>query len=98
MDGFFGQERWRAPRERAGRLLDGPWSRSALAALAGALPALAFPAPSLWWLAPVALVPWMLLARGAPTARRAGWDGWCGGSVSCWRCITGCCRAFMCSP
>ncbi|MFI6529667.1 apolipoprotein N-acyltransferase [Streptomyces uncialis] len=79
MDGFFGQERWRAPRERAGRLLDGPWSRSALAALAGALPAPAFPAPSLWWLAPVALVPWMLLARGAPTARRAGWDGWCGG-------------------
>lgn len=79
MNGLFGQERWRAPRARGARVLDGPWSRSALATLAGTLPALAFPAPSLWWLAPVALVPWMLLARGAPTARRAGWDGWCGG-------------------
>ncbi|MFD7551385.1 apolipoprotein N-acyltransferase [Streptomyces sp. NPDC059816] len=59
--------------------LAGPWRRSALAALAGALPALAFPAPSLWWLAHLALVPWMLLARSAPTGRRAALDGWFGG-------------------
>src|SRR5690606_1353586 len=34
---------------------------------------------SLWWFAYVALVPWILLARGAPTGRRAAYDGWCGG-------------------
>ncbi|MFJ8199710.1 apolipoprotein N-acyltransferase [Streptomyces sp. NPDC096152] len=56
-----------------------PWRRSLLAALAGALPMLAFPAPSLWWFAYVALVPWILLARAAPTGRRAAYDGWCGG-------------------
>ncbi|MER8047487.1 apolipoprotein N-acyltransferase [Streptomyces sp. NPDC094032] len=53
--------------------------RSALAVLLGALPALAFPAPSLWWCAYVALVPWLLLIRTAPSARRAALDGWCGG-------------------
>ncbi|MFG3662136.1 apolipoprotein N-acyltransferase [Streptomyces sp. NPDC047706] len=62
-----------------GRRLDSPWWRSAAAALAGALPMLAFPAPSLWWFAHVALVPWILLARTAPTGRRALYDGWCGG-------------------
>lgn len=46
---------------------------------AGALPALAFPAPALWWLAPVALVPWLLLARSAPTGRSAALTGWLGG-------------------
>ncbi|MEO3977439.1 apolipoprotein N-acyltransferase [Streptomyces sp. CAU 1734] len=46
---------------------------------AGALPALAFPEPSLWWWAYVALVPWLLLVRTAPTARRAAMEGWCGG-------------------
>ncbi|MEU6594886.1 apolipoprotein N-acyltransferase [Streptomyces sp. NPDC046881] len=61
------------------RWLASPWRRSAAAALAGALPVLAFPAPSLWWVAYVALVPWILLARSAPTARRAGYDGWWGG-------------------
>jgi apolipoprotein N-acyltransferase len=45
----------------------------------GALPVLAFPAPSLWWFAYVALVPWVLLARTAPTGRRAACDGWWGG-------------------
>ncbi|MEU8759391.1 apolipoprotein N-acyltransferase [Streptomyces sp. NPDC048659] len=54
-------------------------ARSALAVPLGALPALAFPAPSLWWFAYVALVPWLLLIRTAPSARRAGLDGWCGG-------------------
>ncbi|WP_432138974.1 MULTISPECIES: apolipoprotein N-acyltransferase [unclassified Streptomyces] len=62
-----------------GRGLASPWGRSALAASAGALPVLAFPAPSLWWWAYVALVPWLLLVRGAPSGRRAAYDGWCGG-------------------
>ncbi|MFH9426544.1 apolipoprotein N-acyltransferase [Streptomyces sp. NPDC017529] len=57
-----------------------PWVRGAAAAAAGALPALAFPAPSLWWLAYAALVPWILLARSARTARRAALDGWLGGA------------------
>ncbi|MFE9888158.1 apolipoprotein N-acyltransferase [Streptomyces scopuliridis] len=56
-----------------------PWWRGASAIAAGALPALAFPSPSLWWLAYVALVPWMLLIRSAPTGRRAALDGWLGG-------------------
>lgn len=55
------------------------WRRGAIAPVAGALPALAFPAPSLWWFAYVALVPWMLLVRSAPTGRRAALDGWLGG-------------------
>lgn len=50
------------------------------AVAAGALPALAFPAPSLWWLAYGALVPWLLLVRSAPTGRRAALDGWLGGT------------------
>lgn len=44
----------------------------------GALPALAFPAPTWWWLAWVGLVPLLLLVRAAPS----GWAGaaraWCG--------------------
>jgi apolipoprotein N-acyltransferase len=59
--------------------LASPWWRGAAAITAGALPALAFPAPSLWWLAFVALVPWLLLVRAAPTAGRAALDGWLGG-------------------
>jgi apolipoprotein N-acyltransferase len=66
-------ERWRQ------RLDGSPWWRGAAAAGAGALPALAFPAPSWWWFAYVALVPWMLLARSAGTPRRAAVDGWLGG-------------------
>ncbi|MFJ8822316.1 apolipoprotein N-acyltransferase [Streptomyces sp. NPDC102467] len=66
-------EQWRQ------RLGSSSWWRGGAALLAGALPALAFPAPSLWWLAYVALVPWMLLARSAGTARRAALDGWLGG-------------------
>ncbi|MFF4161052.1 apolipoprotein N-acyltransferase [Streptomyces sp. NPDC001678] len=66
--------------ERLRRLLTSPWWRAGLAVPTGALPALAFPAPSLWWLAWVALVPWMLLVRGAPTARRAAVEGWLGGA------------------
>ncbi|MGW4277014.1 apolipoprotein N-acyltransferase [Streptomyces seoulensis] len=62
-----------------GRWLVSPWRRSVLAVLAGALPVFAFPAPSWWWFAYVALVPWLLLARTAATGRRAAYDGWCGG-------------------
>jgi apolipoprotein N-acyltransferase len=56
-----------------------PWRRSTVAALAGALPVLAFPEPSLWWFAYAALVPWIALIRSAPTGRRAMYDGWFGG-------------------
>lgn len=56
-----------------------PWRRSAVAAAAGALPVLSFPAPALWWWAYVALVPWIALVRSAPTGRRAACDGWAGG-------------------
>ncbi|MFF1514625.1 apolipoprotein N-acyltransferase [Streptomyces sp. NPDC058305] len=61
------------------RWLVSPWRRNIVAALAGALPMFAFPAPSWWWFAYVALVPWILLARAAPTGRRAAYDGWLGG-------------------
>ncbi|MFF9012160.1 apolipoprotein N-acyltransferase [Streptomyces sp. NPDC014870] len=54
-------------------------ARAVAAVVSGALPALAFPAPALWWFAYVALVPWLLLLRTAPTARRAGLEGWLGG-------------------
>ncbi|MFB7298320.1 apolipoprotein N-acyltransferase [Streptomyces rubiginosohelvolus] len=62
----------------AGRLAS-PWTRAAALLLAGALPALAFPSPGLWWFAYVALVPWLLLIRTARTPRRAALDGWIGG-------------------
>ncbi|MGW7517885.1 apolipoprotein N-acyltransferase [Streptomyces sp. NPDC054796] len=60
--------------------LESRWAWGALAVVAGAVPALAFPAPALWWLAYAALVPWMLLARAAPTGRRAAFTGWLGGT------------------
>ncbi|MFJ6573633.1 apolipoprotein N-acyltransferase [Streptomyces sp. NPDC091292] len=60
-------------------LLDTPKGRALTALAAGALPALAFPAPSLWWFAYLALVPWMLMIRQAPTGRQAAFDGWFGG-------------------
>ncbi|MFE6622741.1 apolipoprotein N-acyltransferase [Streptomyces sp. NPDC008086] len=59
--------------------LTSPWRRSVAAASAGALPVLAFPEPSWWWFAYVALVPWMALLRSAPTGKRALYDGWWGG-------------------
>ncbi|TPQ16676.1 apolipoprotein N-acyltransferase [Streptomyces sporangiiformans] len=61
------------------RRLGSRWWRGIAATLAGALPMLSFPEPSLWWFAYVALVPWILLARSAPTGRRAAYDGWLGG-------------------
>jgi apolipoprotein N-acyltransferase len=59
--------------------LASPWRRSIAALSAGALPVLAFPEPSLWWFAYVALVPWIALLRTAPTGRRALREGWWGG-------------------
>ncbi|MEU5581012.1 apolipoprotein N-acyltransferase [Streptomyces huasconensis] len=75
----FGDDGWGRLGPRAERLLASRRWRGGIAVVAGALPALAFPAPSLWWFAYVALVPWMLLARTAPTGRRAMADGWLGG-------------------
>ncbi|MFJ8584070.1 apolipoprotein N-acyltransferase [Streptomyces sp. NPDC093595] len=68
-----------ARRDAVGRLLGSRWWRGAAAVAAGALPALAFPAPSWWWFAYVALVPWLLLIRTARTGGRAALDGWLGG-------------------
>ncbi|MFE7645984.1 apolipoprotein N-acyltransferase [Streptomyces phaeoluteigriseus] len=62
-----------------GHWLSSPWRRSVVAALAGALPVPAYPAPGLWWWAYAALIPWLLLVRSAPTGRRALYDGWAGG-------------------
>lgn len=55
-------------------------SRLGLAAafVVGALPALAFPAPSWWWLAWIGVVPLLLVVRAAPTARTAALRAWCG--------------------
>ncbi|MEU3919290.1 apolipoprotein N-acyltransferase [Streptomyces sp. NPDC029004] len=69
----------RPGRARARELAASARWRAAAAVAAGALPALAFPEPSLWWFAYVALVPWMLLVRDAPTGRRAAVEGWLGG-------------------
>nr|WSW70511.1 apolipoprotein N-acyltransferase [Streptomyces sp. NBC_00995] len=69
-----------AGRARGERVLGSPLWRGGAALLAGALPALAFPAPGLWWLAYVALIPLLLLIRSAGTGRRAALDGWLGGA------------------
>ncbi|MFD9871719.1 apolipoprotein N-acyltransferase [Streptomyces niveus] len=66
-------------REAWVRRSTSPVWRGAAAVTTGALPALSFPEPGLWWLAYGALVPWMLLVRTAPTGRRAILDGWLGG-------------------
>ena len=59
---------------RLGRALAQPARYGAL--VAGALPVLAFPAPSLGFLAWFALVPGLLLMRGAPSAREAAVRAW----------------------
>ncbi|MFE7499594.1 apolipoprotein N-acyltransferase [Streptomyces albidoflavus] len=64
------------------RATSGPrpsWWRAPAALFAGGLPAPVFPAPGWWWWAPFCLVPWLLLLRTAPTARRAALEGWLGG-------------------
>src|ERR1700733_12910570 len=53
-----------------------PGKAAALAV--GALPALALPAPSWWWLAWFGLVPLLLVVRAAPTPREASLRAWCG--------------------
>lgn len=50
----------------------------AAALLLGALPALAFPAPSWWWLAWFGGVPLLLVVRAAPTAWDGGLRAWFG--------------------
>ncbi len=52
------------------------WTWRAGALAAGAVPVLAFPAPSWWWLAWFGLVPWVLVVSRAPTAREAAIRGW----------------------
>jgi apolipoprotein N-acyltransferase len=59
----------------------GRWAWRLVASLLGAPLALAFPRPALWWLGFVALVPLILLVRGAPSAREAGIRAWLGGSM-----------------
>ena len=54
------------------------WSGLAAALVVGALPALASPAPSWWWLAWFGIVPLLLVVRAAPTARAAVLRAWCG--------------------
>jgi apolipoprotein N-acyltransferase len=68
--------RWRRtrPTRRTHRRAWGPLA----ALLAGALPALAFPAPSWWWLAWFGLVPLLLVVRAAPTPRDGGVRAWFG--------------------
>jgi apolipoprotein N-acyltransferase len=50
----------------------------AAALVAGAIPALAFPAPSWWWLAWFGVVPLLLVVRAAPTPWAAAVRAWCG--------------------
>src|SRR5690242_9128476 len=61
---------WRS----VGHALTQPLRYAALAA--GVLPVLAFPAPSLGWLAWVVLAPGLLLMRAAPSAREAAVRAW----------------------
>lgn len=68
------------PAEALGPPAATPRWRVPAAVAAGALPALTFPGPALWWLAYGALVPWLLLVRSAGSARRAALEGWLGGA------------------
>jgi apolipoprotein N-acyltransferase len=55
------------------------WWRGA-ALVCGAVPVFAFPLPSWWWGAWIALVPLLLVLRSAPSGREAAWRGWWGGT------------------
>lgn len=66
-------------REAWVRRSHSPVWRGFAALLAGALPAFAFPESNIAWFAYIALVPWMMMLRTAPTGRRAFLDGWIGG-------------------
>jgi apolipoprotein N-acyltransferase len=50
----------------------------AAALVVGAIPALAFPAPSCWWLAWLGVVPLILVVRAASTPWAAAVRAWCG--------------------
>ncbi|HEY7049499.1 MAG TPA: MFS transporter, partial [Jatrophihabitantaceae bacterium] len=54
------------------------WRMRVLAVAVGALPVLVFPKPGLWWAAWFVLIPWLLVVRGAPSAREAVLRGWLG--------------------
>lgn len=58
----------------------------ASAVLAGALPALAFPAPAWCWVAWAGLVPLLLVVRAAPTAGRGAVRAWLG--MATFICVT----------
>jgi apolipoprotein N-acyltransferase len=49
-----------------------------VALVVGALPAIASPAPSIWWLAWVGVAPLLLVVRAAPRAREGGVRAWWG--------------------
>ncbi|OSC41932.1 apolipoprotein N-acyltransferase [Mycobacterium decipiens] len=51
----------------------------AVALVLGGLPALAFPAPSWWWLAWFGLIPLLLVVRAAPTPSEGALRAWAGG-------------------
>jgi apolipoprotein N-acyltransferase len=67
-----------AAREVSRAALPHRWRWRTATILVGGLPVLAFPQPALWWLAWVALVPWLMLLRAAPTCREAAIRGWWG--------------------
>lgn len=54
------------------------WPALGAAFVAGALPALSFPAPSWWWLAWVSIAPLLAVVRTAPRAGAAALRAWCG--------------------
>jgi apolipoprotein N-acyltransferase len=55
------------------------WRNRFLTLIAGALPALAFPEPSIWVLGLIGLVPLMYLVGSAPRGSEAAWRVWMGG-------------------
>ena len=80
-----GRPKLRETRGRRERWEPTQWVRSSPRGGAGRggggrCPRSPFPGPSLWWFAYVALVPWLLLVRSAPTGRRAAVEGWLGGT------------------
>ncbi len=56
------------------------WAPRCAAVVAGGVPVLAFPRPSLWWWAWIGLLPWLLVLRHAGSPREGAVRGWCGGA------------------
>jgi apolipoprotein N-acyltransferase len=67
-------------RPARGRRPPHAWRGRLTACVLGALPVLAFPEPSLWWLAWIALVPLLAVVGSAPARREAGMRAWWGGT------------------